>query len=180
MPSTGVPSSNTAGGAPGGAWPVTDSGPPDRMMPRAPNERTSAALTSPGCISQYTPSSRTRRAISCVYCAPKSMIRIRCAWISAGGATGSSAATDSSSGRAVIGRLLRDRHVMHVALAHAGVGDAHEPRSGSHFLDVVAAGIAHGGTQSAGELVQDRDQAALVGDATLDTLRHQLLELGGG
>src|SRR5580692_9545220 len=136
MPSTGTPSSNTACGARGGSLSVTDSGPPDRITPRAPNARTSASLMSHGRISQYTPSSRTRRAINCVYCAPKSRIRMRCAWMSAGGATGSSALTDATSGRAVIGCLLGDRHVMHVTFAYAGGGDAHEGRPGSHLLDV--------------------------------------------
>jgi hypothetical protein len=46
---------------------------------------------------------------------------MRWAWMSAGGATASSALTDTTSGRAVIGRLLGDRHVMHVTLAYAGV-----------------------------------------------------------
>ena len=50
----------------------------------------------------------------------------------------------------------------------------------AHLLDVAAAGISHGGAQAAGELLQDRDQAALVGHAALDALRHQLLELRGG
>src|SRR3984893_16644982 len=156
MPSTGTPSSQTAGGARGGFASVTDSGPPERITPRARKARTSASLTSQGWISQYTPSSRTRRAINCVYCAPKSRIRMRCAWMSAGGATASSDATDTSSGRAVIGRLLGDGHVMHVALAYAGGGDTHERRSGAHLLDVIAAGVAHRGAQSAGELVQGR------------------------
>ena len=37
---------------------------------------------SQGRISQYTPISRTRRAISWVYCAPKSRIRTREEWMS--------------------------------------------------------------------------------------------------
>src|SRR6185437_10688686 len=125
-----------------------------------------------------------RRAMSCVYWAPKSRIRTRSAWMSAAaiapslptvvtGSTGRSA-----SGDAVIGRFLGDRDIVHVALAHARVGHAHEGRARAHLLDVVAAGIAHGGAQAAGQLRQDRDQAALVRHAPLDALRHELLELG--
>ena len=44
--------SNTACGARGGSASVTDSGPPDRMMPRGANARTSASLMSQGWISQ--------------------------------------------------------------------------------------------------------------------------------
>ena len=36
MPSTGTPASNTACGAAGGRLSVTDSGPPERIIPRAP------------------------------------------------------------------------------------------------------------------------------------------------
>ena len=39
--------------------------------------------------SQYTPISRMRRAISCVYCAPKSRIRILSVWMSVIGAVAS-------------------------------------------------------------------------------------------
>src|SRR5579863_1352325 len=100
--------------------------------------------------------------MSCVYCAPKSRIRMRCSWISAPGAAPSLAATLSGSGDAVIRRLLGNRDIVHVALAHAGGGDAHKHRPGTHLLDAVAAGIAHGSAQTTGELIQNRDQAALV------------------
>src|SRR5438445_9524359 len=49
---------------------------PERITLLAPNSRTKASLTSWGWISQYTCSSRTRRAMSCVYWAPKSRISI--------------------------------------------------------------------------------------------------------
>jgi hypothetical protein len=77
MPSTGTPSSNTAAGARGAFGAVTLSGPPESTMPRAPKPRTNSSPTSYGWISQYTFVSRSRRAISCVYCAPKSRIRMR-------------------------------------------------------------------------------------------------------
>src|SRR5262245_31098924 len=183
MPSTGTPSSNTHWGAAGAAATCTDSGPPDRMMPRAPKARTSSSLMSHGCISQYTPLSRTRRAMSCVYCAPKSRIRMRCAWMSAPG-VGTAAEVRAlraaiPSRDAVIGRLLGDRDIVHVALAHARAGDAPERGPRTHLLDVVAARVAHRGTQATGELIENRDEAALVGHAALDALGHELLELAG-
>src|SRR6187397_2174188 len=46
------------------------------MIPFGANSRTNASLTSFGWISQKTCASRTRRAISCVTCEPKSRIRI--------------------------------------------------------------------------------------------------------
>ena len=74
----GAGPSKQIGGAwgPSSAW--TDSGPPERTMPRGANSRIALALASQGQISQYTPISRMRRAISCVYCDPKSTIKIRC------------------------------------------------------------------------------------------------------
>src|SRR6202050_5057951 len=107
MPSTGTPNSNTAAGARGGWESVTDSGPPDRITPRGAKSRTAAEEISQGWISQYTPLSRTRRAMSWVYCAPKSRISIRCAWM---------------SGDAVIRRFLGNGHIVHVALTDPRVG----------------------------------------------------------
>src|SRR3974390_112541 len=122
--------------------------------------------------------------MSWVYCAPKSKIRIRCAWISEWGVAGAAAARGAlamgASGHPVVGCLLGDADVVHVTFADASGGDTHEHRAGAHLGNVAAAGITHGCTQSAGELVQDGDDAALVRYATLDALRHPLLELGGG
>src|SRR5512135_2630377 len=109
--------------------------------------------------------------MSWVYCAPKSRIRMRCAWMS-GGRTAGVGSADT-----VIGRFLGDSHVVHVALAHAGAGDPHELRARAHLVDAGAAGITHGSAQAARQLVQDRDDAALVGDAAFDALGHELLEL---
>ena len=50
----------------------TLAGPPDRMMAAGASSRTSSAVMSHGTISEYTRKSRTRRAISCPYWAPKS------------------------------------------------------------------------------------------------------------
>ena len=72
MPSTGLPRSNTAGSHFGAPASDTLFGPPDRMMPTGLRARIFSAGVSGGQISEYTDSSRRRRAISCVYCDPKS------------------------------------------------------------------------------------------------------------
>src|SRR5690625_1030242 len=81
MPRIGRSDSNTSRGATGAPWRVVDSGPPDRMMPLAPNAAISPGSWSQAQISQYTPSSRMRRAINWVYCAPKSRMRILSVWM---------------------------------------------------------------------------------------------------
>src|SRR5262245_8494562 len=81
------------------------------------------------------------------------------------------------SADAVIGRFLGDRYVVHVALAHTRIRDAHELRPRPHLFDVVAAGVTHRCAQTSCELVEDRDDAALVRHAPLNAFGHQLLEL---
>ncbi len=56
----------------------TLAGPPDSMIAAGAIACTSAAVTSHGTISEYTPKSRTRRAISCPYWAPKSSTMAFC------------------------------------------------------------------------------------------------------
>jgi hypothetical protein len=76
MPSIGTPDVEHLLRRARAAASVVDSGPPERMMPFAPNAAISAGSWSQAQISQYTPISRMRRAISWVYCAPKSRMRI--------------------------------------------------------------------------------------------------------
>src|SRR5437868_14428647 len=64
----------------------------------------------------------------------------------------------------IIRGFLRDRHVVHVALADAGVRHAHEMRTAAHLLDRRATDVAHARAQAADELVHD----ALEGTA----IRH--------
>ena len=75
MPSTGTPAPSSSGG-PGGSGGApseyTDAGPPDRMIAFGLRASISAAGMVAGTISEYTWHSRTRRAISCAYWAPKS------------------------------------------------------------------------------------------------------------
>ena len=61
-----------AGSTRGASSALTEAGPPDRMMAAGAISCTSSAVMSHGTISEYTCKSRTRRAISCPYCAPKS------------------------------------------------------------------------------------------------------------
>ncbi len=53
-------------------------GPPDRMIPLGASSATRSAAMSCRRIWQYTFCSRTRRAISCAYCEPKSSTTIFC------------------------------------------------------------------------------------------------------
>src|SRR5688572_11634789 len=123
--------------------------------------------------------------MSWVYCAPKSRMSTREEWMSGCGWVVLIARLLMSllwigSGNPVVRCFLGDLHVVYVALAHAGTGDAHELRLGAHRGNTGAAGVTHGGTQATGELVQDGHEAALVGHAPLDALRHEFFELAGG
>ena len=67
MPSTGLPRSNSAGSHIGAPASETLLGPPDRMMPAGCRAQIVSAGVLGGQISEYTDSSRRRRAMSCVY-----------------------------------------------------------------------------------------------------------------
>jgi hypothetical protein len=75
MPSVGTPRSKTPVSSAGAPVSYTEDGPPDRMMPTGFFAAMSAADAVCGTISLYTPASRTRRAMSWAYCAPKSTTR---------------------------------------------------------------------------------------------------------
>src|SRR5437660_8936979 len=72
MPSTGTPASYSAASIDGASSTCTDAGPPERMIPFGRRASISSKGIVRGTISEYTCASRTRRAISCAYCAPKS------------------------------------------------------------------------------------------------------------
>src|SRR2546426_8951340 len=72
MPSTGTPASYSATSIDGASSTCTDAGPPERMIPFGRRASISSKGIERGTISEYTCASRTRRAISCAYCAPKS------------------------------------------------------------------------------------------------------------
>src|SRR5258705_7886806 len=128
MPSTGTPCSKTACGARAVSSSVAEAWLPERMIPRGLNERTNCASTSWGCNSQYTPDSRTRRAISWVTWEPKSRMRILSTvgsrWLErpsgAEAPLEDFAAGGALSVHMIVRRFLGDLHVVHVRLAHAG------------------------------------------------------------
>src|SRR5690625_7326397 len=76
MPSTGTPSSKTTVGTAGGSAPIAEAGPPERITPQGAKSIILSAATHGDQISAYTPASRTRLAMSRVYCEPKSRMRI--------------------------------------------------------------------------------------------------------
>src|SRR4029434_8373742 len=154
-------------GARGVSPSVTVFGPPDRTIPFGTNARTNASSTSYGWISQYTCGSRRRRAINCVYCAPKSRIRIReCE----GAAIGCGDGDPTGLLDAIIRGFLHDLHVVHVRLAHAGRRDLDELGARAHIVDRLAAAVAHRRPQAAHQLVDELGQRPLVRDAALDPL----------
>src|SRR5690349_10296275 len=74
----------------------------------------------------------------------------------------------------IVRRLARNRHVVDVAFAQARAGDADELRLVVQLLHVARADIAHRGTKTAGELMHDVADRALVGHLTLNAFWHEL------
>src|SRR5258708_25074564 len=72
MPSTGTPARSAAGSTCGAPGSYTLAGPPERMRPAGCRSFSSSHGVVPGTSSQYTLASRTRRAMSWLYCEPKS------------------------------------------------------------------------------------------------------------
>src|SRR3954453_6399189 len=72
MPSTGTPAWNSAGATNGAPAAYTEDGPPDRMIGAGSLASRSWTDAVCGTISEYTLASRTRRAMSWAYWAPKS------------------------------------------------------------------------------------------------------------
>src|SRR6266702_2599387 len=104
---------------------------------------------------------------------PKSRMRILSS--EAGAAARPARAAPGFSIDVVIRRLLGDLHVVHMGFAHARRGDLDELGLGAHLLDGAAAGISHAGAKPAHELRDDRGRGALVRDAPLDALGHELV-----
>ena len=75
MPSTGTPASKTICGARGLPASVVEAGPPERITAFGLMRRNAASADWNGTISECTPASRTRRAMSCVTWLPKSTMR---------------------------------------------------------------------------------------------------------
>src|SRR5438105_7172224 len=170
MPSVGMPSENNAGSTRGAPLAYTDAGPPLRIKACGLRARTWSGVTLCGTSSEYTRHSRTRRAISCEYCPPRSTTKTG---RSSGHASGR---CRTSASPPIVRRLLRDRHVVRVRFAQAGAGDANELRV-MHLLNRRGAAVAHGLPQAADELVDDRGERPFVGDAALDSFRDELVDV---
>src|SRR5262249_6947252 len=115
--------------------------------------------------------SRTRRAISWEYCPPRSTT-----------STGRSSGAGSGVGNGrtsapIVGRLLGDRHVVRVALLEPGGRDPDEAGLLLHLIDRRRAAVAHRLPEAADELVEHRLGGPLVGHASLDSLRDELLDI---
>src|SRR4051795_9155809 len=169
MPSTGMPSSSSSGRSFGAPSAYTDAGPPLRISPRGWRRRISSSGTVCGSSSLNTPHSRTRRAISCEYCPPKSRTSTSsCATprSTASASTGWSATTGPAlSGEAVGARVsVCDKRHRSAARRHADLLLALEllalrlQRRGDHQLgpvelrDVLVAAGGHRGLQRAHEI----------------------------
>src|SRR5437764_1110010 len=64
---------------------------------------------------------------------------------------------------------------MHVALAEAGRRDSDDLCVALQARNIRAPAVAHARAQAADQLVNHRRNAALMGDAPLDTFGHELL-----
>src|SRR3984957_3479359 len=80
MARIGTPLAKTSAGARGLPASGTDAGPPDRSTAFGFSRAKASEACENGWISQKTPASRTRRAISCVTCEPKSTMRTK-SWL---------------------------------------------------------------------------------------------------
>src|SRR5438067_324713 len=130
--------------------------------------RISAAEARCETSSEYTRASRTRRAISCEYCPPRSSTST--------GRSSGSACNWTTSAAAVIRRVLRDRDVVRMRLAQPRTRDAHEARL-LQRVDRRRAAVAHRLAQAADDLVNDALERSLVGHPALDPLGHELVDV---
>src|SRR5262245_14962909 len=168
MPSVGTRERKSRGSTRGAPSAYTEAGPPLRIRACGRIARTCSSVTVCGTSTEYTRHSRTRRAISCAYCPPRSTT-------STGRSSGpGSGRLRTSASAPIVRRLLRDRHVVRMRLPQARGADAHEPGV-VHLVDRRRAAVTHRLPQPADELVDDRSERPLVRDAPLDSLRHELV-----
>src|SRR4051794_26990921 len=136
MPSTGIPSSSSSSRSFGASSAYTDAGPPERISPRGERRLISSRSTVCGSSSLNTPHSRTRRAISCEYCPPKSRTSTSSERVAAAPAAGGRGVVSASATRqllpderrssytaAIVGHGVRARRS-----GHGGAGCAHADR----------------------------------------------------
>src|SRR5260370_41946201 len=157
MPRTGIPAPSSPSGAGGAPSAYTDAGPPDRMIALGPRARICAAGMLAGTICECTWHSRTRRAISCAYWAPKSTTRT----VSGASAAPSSPAAERTE-PSLVGVLARFRPRVgghRRGLAHPHPGDPSAVQLGH---GQPAAGDLHG-LALAGQVAERGQQVARHG-----------------
>src|SRR5690606_13870167 len=79
----------------------------------------------------------------------------------------------------VVGDLFGDVYVLDVGFTHTGRGNFGELRFGSHVVDAGVNAVAHRGTDTTHQLVDDRQDAALVRDAAFDAFGDELVGIVG-
>src|ERR671923_1174446 len=90
--------------------------------------------------SEYTRASRTRRAISWLYCPPRSTTRTG---RSSGVASGVGSGTTFATSAPVVRSVLRDGDAVRVALVEAGWRDAREPCACLHVVHRRGTAVPH-------------------------------------
>src|ERR671911_174444 len=168
MPSNGTPASYTAASI-NGAWSTcTDAGPPETMIPFGRRASISDSGIVRGTISEYTCASRTRRAISCAYCAPKSTTSTVSNW---DGSTATSRCVPgptycwSSYASAAHADALAALEALALGLQRG----AHHDLGLLKLLDRLVAGGGHGCAQGAEEV---EGAVVLVGGADEDLVER--------
>src|ERR1700719_2363941 len=79
---------------------------------------------------------------------------------------------------AVVGRLLRDEHVMDVTLALTCIAHPDELRALAQLEQGRRTDVTHAGLQPADELLDVGPERSAMRHAALDPLRHQLAAIG--
>src|SRR4030088_451583 len=169
MPSVGIPSSKMPGSTCGASSAYTDAGPPLKMIAYGLRARTASGEIVWPTSSEYTRHSRTRRAISCEYCPPKSIT-------STGRSSTVGKGTTFDGSAAIVRGLFRNRHVVRMRFAQPRRRDSHEARA-LHLVDRRRSAVAHRLPQAADELMQYRRQRSLVRNAPLDPLGDELVDI---
>src|SRR5438270_7419580 len=158
MPSTGTPASYSASSIDGASSTCTDAGPPERMIPFGRRASISSKGIVRGTISEYTCASRTRRAISCAYCAPKSTTST----VSNGGASTLALATHADA--------LAALEALALGLQRGG----HHDLGLLELLDRLVAGGGHRGAQGAEEV----EAAVVLVRRSQEDLAHRASHAG--
>src|SRR4051794_36483299 len=138
MPSTGIPSSSSSVRSLGAPSAYTDAGPPERIRPRGERRLISSMSTVCGRSSLKTPHSRTRRAISCEYCPPKSRTSTSSERIAPAPAAGGRGVVRASATRALLPDERRRGHAAAVVGDRLGHRSSRGRAAGTHADRLVA------------------------------------------